>query len=85
MQNPVPGSLKATFWRRTFSGLTPLAHGFKEENGGSLGDIQGVNLAGHGDADGKLTVPDWAHTRVLRAHDQRTGEPQIDLGVALTG
>jgi hypothetical protein len=65
--------------------LTPLAHGFKEENGSGLRDIQGIDLAGHGNADGKLTVPDWAYTSVLSAHDQRTGETQIDLGVALPG
>ena len=65
--------------------VDPLAYGFKEENGSGLRDIQGINLAGHGDTDGKLTVPDWAHTSVLSAQDQRTGETQIDLGIALTG
>ena len=54
--------------------LTPLAHGLKEENGGGLRDIQGIHLAGHGDADGKRTVPDWTHTSVLGTYDQRTGE-----------
>ena len=70
---------------RTFSVLTPLAHGFKEENGGGLRDIQGIDLAGHGDADGALIVPDWTHTSVLSTHDQGTGETQIALGVALPG
>ena len=70
---------KAPFWSRTFSVLPPLAHGFKQQNGGGLRDIQGIDLAGHGDADGDLTVPDWAHTSVLSAHDQRTGATQIDL------
>ena len=74
-----------TCWRRTFSALTPLAYGFKKENGGSLRDIQGINLAGHGNADGKLTVPDWAHTSVLSAQDQRTGETQIKLSITLAG
>jgi len=65
--------------------LAPLAHGFKEENGSSLRDIQRINLAGHGDTDGKLAVPDWTHPSVLSAHDQCTGEMQINLGIALTG
>jgi len=43
---------------RAFSVLTALSHGFKEENGGGLRNIQGINLAGHGDTDGKLTIPD---------------------------
>jgi hypothetical protein len=46
---------------------------------------QGINLAGHGDADGKLAAPDGTHPHVLRAQDQRTGEPQIDLGIAPPG
>ena len=65
--------------------LTPLAHGFKQENGGGLRDIQGIDLASHGDADGALTAPDWTHTSVLSTHDQRTGEAQIKLSIALAG
>ena len=65
--------------------LAPLAHGFKEENDGGLRHIQGIDLAGHGDADGALIVPDWTHTSVLGTHDQRTGETQINLSITLTG
>jgi len=65
--------------------LAPLAHGFKEENDGGLRNIQGIDLARHGNADGALIVPDWTHTSVFSIHDQRTGETQINLSIDLTG
>ena len=65
--------------------LAPLAHCFKQENRGRLGNIQGIDLPSHGDADGGRTVPDGTHPRVLSAHDECTGATQIDLGIALTG
>src|SRR5262249_30246692 len=62
-----------------------LPHGFKQDDGGRLRDIQGIDLTRHGDADAGLTLPRGAYASVFCSKDQGTGETQVRVGVEPIG